>query len=54
MVKKLDPAVLSRLFRNVYICQKCNARNRLKSIYKAHCRKCGSKDLRLKRKEKKA
>lgn len=54
MVRKLDPVVLNRVFKNMYVCQKCNAKNRLKSKEKAHCRKCGSPDLRLKRKEKKA
>ncbi|MFP4045566.1 MAG: 50S ribosomal protein L40e [Candidatus Aenigmatarchaeota archaeon] len=44
-----------RLFKNVYICLKCKARNRAKPRKvkegKVKCRKCGSKDLRPKSKE---
>ncbi len=55
MPRKLQEAVLKRMFQNVYICIKCNAK--LRSTYakvkecKVKCRKCGSKDLRLKAKE---
>lgn len=43
-----------RIFSGVWICMKCNAKNRVsvgKKPYK--CRKCGSKRLRLKKKSKK-
>ncbi len=55
MVKKKFPEVEARLFRNMYVCMRCNAKIRasLKKINlkKIKCRKCGSKDLRLKSKD---
>ncbi len=53
MAKGKNPIMEKRMFENMYICMKCNARNKLKSLKKAKCRKCGSKALRLKRKLKK-
>ncbi|MFO7872412.1 MAG: hypothetical protein R6U26_02075 [Candidatus Undinarchaeales archaeon] len=50
------PEADARLFKNVYICMKCNARNRVdpKRIRqgKAKCRECGYTRLRAKRREK--
>ena len=44
-----------RLFINVWICMRCNAKNRGSEGKKPDaCRKCGSKKLRLKHKVKKA
>jgi ribosomal protein L40E len=44
----------ARLFANVFVCMKCNAKNRGSPGKKpAKCRKCGSKRLRLKHKTKK-
>lgn len=38
----------SRIFENVYICMKCNARNRVQKPEQASCRKCGYDGLRKK------
>jgi ribosomal protein L40E len=44
-----------RMFSNVFICMRCNAKNRGSEGKKpSKCRKCGSKRLRLKHKVKKA
>lgn len=55
MPRKLPPVVMKRLFQNVFICIKCNARVRAlpEKVKKGKikCRRCGSKDLRLKAKE---
>jgi ribosomal protein L40E len=55
MPKKLPEIVMKRIFMNVYVCMKCNAklRTELKRVKagKVKCRKCGSKALRLKAKE---
>lgn len=40
-----------RLFDDIFICRKCNARNRLKDADGANCRKCGYSGLRPKHKE---
>jgi len=49
------PEAEARLFKNMYICMKCNARNRGSQGKKPdRCRKCGSIRLRLKHKTKKA
>ena len=51
---KFEIAV-ARLFENVWICMKCNARNRGSQGKKPdRCRKCGSIRLRFKHKTKKA
>lgn len=41
-------AAKKRIFDNVYICMKCNARNRLQKPENANCRKCGYDGLRKK------
>ena len=45
----------ARIFDNVYICQKCNAKNRVDRrrirLNKAKCRECGYTRLRAKRRE---
>ena len=55
MAKKIPDAASMRLFHNVFICMKCNAKIRAKPEKvkkgKIKCRKCGSKQLRLKAKE---
>jgi ribosomal protein L40E len=55
MPKKIPEVVLKRLYLNSYVCMKCNAKTkstRDKVIRgKTKCRKCGSKELRLKAKE---
>lgn len=53
MAKGLSSAVIERVYRDVYICRKCNATLRSKKRDNIKCRKCGSKSLRPKRKEKK-
>ena len=51
-----DP-VSERLFNRVFICMKCNARNRLSPDRvrsgKARCRKCGYAGLRAKKRSRK-
>lgn len=44
----------ARLFKNVWICMRCNAKNRSPSGKPRKCRKCGSVRLRLKHKAKKS
>ncbi|MDP2666044.1 MAG: 50S ribosomal protein L40e [Candidatus Diapherotrites archaeon] len=47
------PEAMNRMFLNMYICMKCNARNRGSTNKKPTlCRKCGSTSLRLKKKGK--
>jgi len=41
----------NRIFRNVYVCMRCNATVRGKNIEKLRCRKCGSKRLRPKNRQ---
>ncbi|MDD5162734.1 MAG: 50S ribosomal protein L40e [Candidatus ainarchaeum sp.] len=43
-----------RLFLNVWICMKCNAKNRSGTGKPRKCRKCGSSRFRLKHKVKKS
>lgn len=54
----IDPIVEQRMFLNMFICMKCNARNRVAAskvrIGKALCRKCGYKKLRPRKKGKSA
>ncbi|MDY6774192.1 MAG: 50S ribosomal protein L40e [Candidatus Nanohaloarchaea archaeon] len=40
-----------RIFEDVYICMKCNARNKLQDPEDANCRKCGYSGLRPKHKD---
>ena len=55
MAKKLPEAMANRMFKNMFICMKCNAKIRASpdkvKTGKIKCRKCGSKQLRLKAKE---
>lgn len=57
MPKTKIEAVTKRLYDRVYICMRCNAKIRAdaKKVKegKIKCRKCFSKDLRLKSKERK-
>jgi ribosomal protein L40E len=57
MPKVKVEALTKRLYDRVYICMKCNAKLRTdaKKVKegKVKCRKCFSKDLRLKSKERK-
>jgi len=55
MPKKLSDDVAKRLFINVFVCMNCKAKNRSQPDKvkkgKIKCRKCGSRELRLKAKE---
>ena len=55
MGKKIAEAAANRLFLNMFICMRCNAKIRAQpdKVKKGFikCRKCGSKNLRLKAKE---
>lgn len=55
MPKKLSDIVAKRLFQNMYVCMNCGAKIRAQpekvKKQKIKCRKCGSKELRLKAKE---
>ena len=57
MVRKTFPEATHRLYHRVFVCRKC--KSKIRADYakvrdrKIKCRKCGSKDLRPKRKEKK-
>ena len=44
----------NRLFKDQWICMKCNAKNRSPAKKPERCRKCGSNRLRLRHKAKKA
>jgi ribosomal protein L40E len=49
-----DDLFIKSNFENVYICQKCNARNKCGNGKPSKCRKCGSNRFRLKKKKKKS
>jgi ribosomal protein L40E len=57
MVRKIFPEATKRLYHRVFVCRKC--KSKIRADYsnvregKVKCRKCGSKLLRPKRKEKK-
>lgn len=57
MVKKLFPEAMHRLYSRVFVCRKC--KSKIKADYskvregKVKCRKCGSRYLRPKKKERK-
>jgi len=57
MVKKLFPEAVNRLYHRVFVCRRC--KSKIRADYtkvkegKVKCRKCGSRILRPKRKEKK-
>lgn len=57
MPKTKIEAVTRRIYDRVYICMRCNAKMRTDAkkvkTGKVKCRKCYSKDLRLKSKERK-
>lgn len=50
MAEKFDVAE-DRIFKDVYICRKCNARNRTNNPENTSCRKCGYDGLRPKHSE---
>lgn len=49
MAQRFDAAE-ERLFNNVFICMRCNARNRMQTADEKNCRKCGYDKLRKKHK----
>lgn len=53
--KKLPDEIVKRLYANMYVCRRCNAKLKAQPLAvsekTAKCRKCGSKQLRLKAKE---
>lgn len=55
MPKKMTEEVFNRLFKNVFVCMKCNSKVRATPFKvragKVKCRKCGSSQLRPKAKE---
>ncbi len=55
MPKKIPKETMKRLFRNIYVCMKCNAKIRANPQKvregKIHCRKCGYTGLRKKSSE---
>ena len=51
MAKPKNEIAVSRLFTNVYICRRCNAKKRSGSRDNLKCRKCNSSSMRLKNKE---
>jgi len=57
MPKAKVEAVMKRIYERVFICMKCNAKIRADprkvALGKIKCRKCYSKDLRPKSKERK-
>ncbi len=46
MAGMIPQEVLDRMYKNVYICMRCNARIRTTKPHKTRCRKCGYKKLR--------
>jgi len=50
MAQKFEEAE-ERVFGNVYVCRRCNARNRTTNPENTVCRKCGYKHLRKKNQE---
>ena len=50
----MSPVAAKRLFQDIWICMKCNAKNRgQKGKAPAKCRKCKASKFRLKKKGKK-
>ncbi|MFB6245379.1 MAG: 50S ribosomal protein L40e [Candidatus Nanohaloarchaea archaeon] len=47
MAQKFEEAE-KRVFKDVYICRRCNARNKTDNPESSSCRKCGYSDLRKK------
>jgi len=58
MGKARAPAAVKRVYERVFICMKCNAKLRSDVLRvkakKVKCRKCNSKQLRPKKKDRKA
>ena len=58
MPKPRAPATVKRVYERVFVCMKCNAKMRSDVLRvkagKIKCRKCNSKQLRPKKKERKA
>ena len=58
MGKPRAPATVKRIYERVFICMKCNAKIRSDTLRvkagKIKCRKCNSKQLRAKKKDRKA
>jgi len=58
MVKKAFPEAVARIYHRVFVCRRC--KTKIRADYskvregKVKCRRCGSRALRPKRKEKKA
>ncbi|MDY6778800.1 MAG: 50S ribosomal protein L40e [Candidatus Nanohaloarchaea archaeon] len=50
MAERFDVAE-KRMFDDVYICRKCNARNKTTNPEETRCRKCGYGNLRPKHAE---
>ena len=54
MMATLSSVAANRLFKDIWICMKCNAKNRgQKGNHPARCRKCKAAKFRLKKKGKK-
>ncbi|NOQ55338.1 MAG: 50S ribosomal protein L40e [Nanohaloarchaea archaeon] len=51
MAKPRNEIAVKRLFTNVYICMRCNAKVRSGKRDGIKCRKCNSKNMRLKNKD---
>ena len=51
MAKAKDSVAMTRLFSNVMVCMKCNAKIRTLKPEQTKCRKCHSKSLRPKNKQ---
>jgi ribosomal protein L40E len=47
MAQKFEEAE-ARVFKDIYICRRCNARNKTKKPEQTTCRKCGYPHLRKK------
>ncbi len=58
MPKARAPAAVKRVYERVFVCMKCHAKIRSDVLKvkagKVKCRKCNSKELRPKKKERKA
>ncbi len=50
MAKIKDSDAEARMYKNVFVCMKCNAKRRAKSKVNLLCRKCGSNNMRNKKK----
>ncbi|OYT34352.1 MAG: 50S ribosomal protein L40e [Candidatus Aenigmarchaeota archaeon ex4484_52] len=50
MVKIRDADAEARMYKNVFVCMKCNAKTKGKTKLNLKCRKCGAKAMRLAKK----